>query len=761
MSLCINPQCPNPENPDTVRFCQSCGCELLLKGRYRAIREMGKGGFAKTFEVSDGGTHKVLKVLHLNDPKPVSLFQQEARVLGQLNDPGIPKGYEYFTVSPRNNREPMHCLVMEYVEGQDLWQWFQKQGNNPIDTDLAIAWLRELASILHKVHQKNFFHRDIKPSNIMLKPDGRLSLIDFGAAREVSHTYLQKVKGGLPVTGIVSAGYTAPEQAIGKAVPQSDFFSLGRTFVFFLTGKEPTAFGEDPRTGKLQWRSSAPQVASLLADFIDELMALLPANRPQSTGDLLQRLGELDRKLSRRSGQSKQVSTTAATVPVSPHHRSGNTGIGSSAPSYTKWIVGGVILLLGWVGWSIFQSERSRDRVTERPATPPLERPKSGDTEQTPELPIEEPQTPVPPPEDTEFPPSHTPPSEQETPVPPTEDRKSPPSQTPPSGQETPAPEPGEPKSPPQPPLSTQPTPPVNPSAGNFDPTNTFQAHGEAIDAIAIAGNGDILATGSRDSRVKLWSLSTGELLRPLDRHKGWIWAIASSPDGQTIASGSADSRIELWNVRTGEHRTLYGHRDQVHAVAFSPDGQTLVSGSGGVIKENAIQVWDVNTGEGKMTIKGHTDTILAIAFSPDGQTIASGSADKTIKIWDVNTGEELKTLTSSSYVNSVAYATDGQTLVSTSGTRVSVWDVATGSQKYQLKGHRGEVKAIAVSPDGNEIASASTDKTVKLWDLRSGELKGTFEAQGGGLRSVTFSDRGQTIVAGTDSGTVNIWRVQ
>ncbi|MEB3826697.1 serine/threonine-protein kinase, partial [Phormidium sp. CCY1219] len=403
MSFCINPQCPNPQNPDSVNFCQSCGSPLVLEGRYRVMREMGKGGFAKTYEVRDGGSIKVLKVLHLNEAKPVSLFQQEARVLGQLNHPGIPKGDGYFTVSARNASEPLHCLVMEYVEGQDLRQWLQSRGNQPLESDRAIAWLGELAAILHQVHQKNFFHRDIKPSNIMLKPDGHLALIDFGAARQVSRTYLQKVKGGMPVTGIISAGYTAPEQAIGKAVPQSDFFALGRTFVYLLTGKEPTAFPEHPRSGQLQWRDSATQLAPPLADFIDSLIAFLPADRPQSTGELLQRIAQLDRQPSLPPQSGTLPSSTAATVPVSPQQTSPPSQIRGNSPTYTKWIGAAIVLLLGWMGYNLYQSARSPQPVTEVPASPPGERPK-------PAEPPEEPrETPSPAPEEPRETPSPAP----------------------------------------------------------------------------------------------------------------------------------------------------------------------------------------------------------------------------------------------------------------------------------------------------------------------------------------------------------------
>ena len=172
--------------------------------------------------------------------------------------------------------------------------WMKSRGNRPINQTQAINWLIQLSEILEKVHQQHYFHRDIKPHNIMRKPNGQLVLIDFGTVREVSNTYIEKIKDGENVTGIVSPGYTAPEQTNGKAVPQSDFFALGRTFVYLLTGKSPTSFPEHPRSGKLQWHKHAPQVSTEFKDVIDYLMAPMHGLRPQDTKTILQCLADIE-----------------------------------------------------------------------------------------------------------------------------------------------------------------------------------------------------------------------------------------------------------------------------------------------------------------------------------------------------------------------------------------------------------------------------------------------------------------------------------
>ncbi len=295
MSLCINPKCSQPENQDQQLFCQSCGSELLLAGRYQVMRLLSdKGGFGNTYEVSHNHQLKVLKVLTNNHPKAIELFHKEADVLSQLNHPGIPKGEGIFNYFPRNSQTPLYCLVMEKIEGMDLEEYQKQRNNQPIDQILAIEWLLQLANILNEVHSHNFFHRDIKPSNIILRADGQLTLIDFGAVRQVTATIL----GGGQNTGIFTPGFAPPEQEKGYAVPQSDFYALGRTFVYLLTGKSPVHPDiYDRYNDTLNWRGHAPQIIPELADFIDYLMADKANNRPQSTTLILQKLQEISAKV--------------------------------------------------------------------------------------------------------------------------------------------------------------------------------------------------------------------------------------------------------------------------------------------------------------------------------------------------------------------------------------------------------------------------------------------------------------------------------
>ncbi|WP_017716414.1 serine/threonine-protein kinase [Kamptonema formosum] len=293
MIYCINPDCKQRENPENLECCQTCGTSLLIHERYRLLkplRPLDPRTYTDIFEVDDGGTRKVMKVLKDSRSQLVEGFEREALTLELLDHPGIPKVDldGYFTFTPSNSTRELHCLVMEKIEGQNLEQWLAKEGPIPSQS-LALNWLRQLIEILEQVHKSGFFHRDIKPSNIILKPDGQLVLIDFGSVREMTHTYLAKLKGGLNLTAIISGGYTPQEQVDGRALPQSDFYALGRTFVHLLTGKHPSEFLSNS-AGQLIWQYRAPQISKPLADFIDDMMAILPEERPKTTAEILRDL---------------------------------------------------------------------------------------------------------------------------------------------------------------------------------------------------------------------------------------------------------------------------------------------------------------------------------------------------------------------------------------------------------------------------------------------------------------------------------------
>jgi len=302
MSLCINPVCPKPNqlNNHENHFCLSCGSHLELLGRYRVIRLLSdKTAFSKVYEAYEQDTPKILKILKENlsgEAEAVELFQQEVTVLRQMNHPGIPKEDSYFQYQTRNGLV-LHCIAMEKIDGLNLEQWLEQQQNRPISQEQAIAWLKQLLEILDLVHGKQYLHQDIKPSNIMVRADGQLVLIDFGTVKEMTRAYTSQLNNGSSrMMSIMSSGYSALEQMNSQAVPKSDFFALGRTFVFLLTGYHPLDM-YDIHHNLLHWRNHAIHVSPLLLNLIDWLIAPELEKRPANTQEILQHLEEVESQL--------------------------------------------------------------------------------------------------------------------------------------------------------------------------------------------------------------------------------------------------------------------------------------------------------------------------------------------------------------------------------------------------------------------------------------------------------------------------------
>lgn len=297
MRLCINPICPRPENPEDRSICEACGSHLLLQNRYRVMnvlhqREDRVTTLYDVVDERDQDTPKVLKVLYTGNPDTISRFDREADLLKNYRIEGLPTVGQggYFPIEFPNNPIPAYCLVMEKIPGLNLEQWLEQHG--AIDERRAIDWLKQVTTILERLHSNNFIHRDIKPSNIMYRDsDNRIFLIDLGAVRLINQNINEQT-----TTRIGSFPYMAPEQYKGKADFKSDFYALGRTFVHLLTNKNPSQIEQDTQEKSL-WRAESTPVSDQFATLIDSLLERKPDKRPKNTTDILKRIQVIEDKV--------------------------------------------------------------------------------------------------------------------------------------------------------------------------------------------------------------------------------------------------------------------------------------------------------------------------------------------------------------------------------------------------------------------------------------------------------------------------------
>jgi WD40 repeat protein len=240
---------------------------------------------------------------------------------------------------------------------------------------------------------------------------------------------------------------------------------------------------------------------------------------------------------------------------------------------------------------------------------------------------------------------------------------------------------------------------------------------------LAISPDGKILASGGKDTMVRLWERTS---LRPRDvlpGHRNFIRYVAFSPNGRILASQSSDL-VCLWEL----DRAQLCHSLSISAsppllfegtpLAFSPDSKTLAYAHG-----SEVVLWDVSTGAKHGALHSHTGPVLAVAFSPNGKLLASSSKDRSVRLWQLDNKNEawavLQGASISDRIMCLAFTPDNQALALWgSEGNVRLWDITTRRWRAILNKHQYQVQSMAFSPDGTTLATASKNGTVHLWNL-------------------------------------------
>lgn len=242
----------------------------------------------------------------------------------------------------------------------------------------------------------------------------------------------------------------------------------------------------------------------------------------------------------------------------------------------------------------------------------------------------------------------------------------------------------------------------------------SFDESGDQILYSTFSSDQRYVATGGMDRLVKIWDATTGRLIHTLSAHTGYVLGVDFSPDGKLLISGGEDHALIIWDVETGQQiATFNSESDNYYRAVFSPDGKTVAS----ACRDGSIKLWDVSTRRIINTLIGHTDQVRAIAFSPDGRQLATGGKDNTLRLWDTATGQELKNPAKSDYIQRAVFSPDGRRLVTGGvGGSVKLWDIATWQELMAFKGHTANITAINFSREGTSLAASSDDGTVCLW---------------------------------------------
>lgn len=261
----------------------------LIANRYKIVERVGGGGMAVVYKAIDQVIDRfvAIKILHdvLHYDEGIHRFIREAKNAGRLSHPNI------VSVHDAGKEEKTYYIIMEYMEGDSLKQWIQKQGS--LSTEESITIAMQICDGLDHAHQNGVIHRDIKPHNILRAPNGQFKITDFGISFFSNATQITQ-------TGMVlgSVHYFSPEQASGTKVDfPSDIYSLGVVLYEMVTGQVP--FDDESFLSIVLKHVQAPipnpqkinpEVSNALCNVIFKAMDKDPNNRFQTAKEMKEAL---------------------------------------------------------------------------------------------------------------------------------------------------------------------------------------------------------------------------------------------------------------------------------------------------------------------------------------------------------------------------------------------------------------------------------------------------------------------------------------
>lgn len=589
----------------------------LLTGRYLILQALGKGGFSETFLARDKYLpHHPLCVVKCLKSLPFEvarrMFDTEAQALQELGRQceQIPLLLARFEVGDRA------YLVQEYVEGENLEHWIE-QGQRFSQKD-AIWFLLDVLPILEFIHSQDLIHRDIKPSNLIRRTNGRIVLIDFGAAQWLSNDSAvieEKQSPSDPTTEAIvtigTPGYMPEEQQQGQADFGSDLYSLGVSVIQLLTGIHPRQLKKNLSSGEIEWETYLKTILDLrLVAVLNKLVRVSRKERHRNASEVLTDLQPLtNAPKNQKQGAKFQV---------------------PALPIFPRWaMVVGILSLVttaGFVGvwqFSMQGGQMSKAIASMLPMSNQIKLTLKHD------LVVENPVD------------LHT-----VSAIAVSSD-----------GDLLAA-------------SKDQSLYVWNLRFGQL--VQTLNDYRTQVSFVAFSPDAQMIAVGEDNQMLKIRDVRTGKILQTFANLGASLTAVAFTPTQQLVV-GAVGKRVQVWDLRTGELRKVFaGHKGSINHLLVSEDGRTLYS-----LGEDRAIAWNLESGELLRVFPKESGT--AMTGRVEKQHLVTVHSDG-MRIWDRKTGilarVERDTSTHPLDMKTVRCA-DRYLVSSDSDQRFKVWEIS------------------------------------------------------------------------------------
>ena len=279
----------------------------------------------------------------------------------------------------------------------------------------------------------------------------------------------------------------------------------------------------------------------------------------------------------------------------------------------------------------------------------------------------------------------------------------------------------------------------------------------------AFSPDGNLIASAGANGHLRLWSASTGLLVKELNGHRKdkIIWSVAFSPDGESLLSASADGSARIWEISTGASTALNHESGMVYKAVFDKEGGRIITAG----EDGTARIWSSKDGSFVTKIKAHEKAVLGVAFSPIKEQIATSSIDGTVKIWDIKTGLQIEYLTHGSmvWVPELEFSKDGKKLLTAAHNKqVHLWELGKKTIDNSFDSHIYAVNSARFSHNGSFFVTSSDDGYIKIWDTKAKKfiLDIGQRSLDDRLYSAAFSQDGGRIVTASIGGPIIIWDV-